>query len=1103
MPQVPAAENGGTSRDRSRQRARTEVGANKSMWNRLSFNKIGSWLKRDDDEPSSPTKSRPASSGNKENDRPQSSGGLLHRRGSRKVVPGLPRPLTFKRMQSEMRDKLLEVPPEPEQRRATSADRKPSIVSKRNLSPPPVSIPSQSAPDVLSAHESDIHKEEKEKEQQKQQPTIGGGPDSNIPAGARQVDYSIENLPDPELEPASLVPPIDLDDSFHEHASRHSVSDGDDARLQEELEAKWILNLSMHFRDMSDREKFFVTYAEERNKWRRVTVSCDYRNLEADSLEYDLKTLHYQRDKSARIYEAIRDSLPDIQFYDTVTNLKLETADGRLHVHVTEDVNEIIPYPSISAIAHLEYDCFKEKEIDFDSHISGFVYKVNVGSRTYIKKEIPGPDAVDEFLYEINALSSLQDSKSVIQFEGIIVDETGQLIKGLLISFAREGALVDMIYDFKNQLSWERREKWARQIVEGLSEIHEAGFVQGDFTLSNIVIDGDDNAKIIDINRRGCPVGWEPPELAKLIESGQRISIYIGVKSDLFQLGMVLWALAEQQDEPERQERPLIRTLKRQSNLPEYFKDIVRACLSDRPRDRLSAKALLIRFPEAVGVDGFRPRIAVRDSLSSHRSDKEYIDPKMAVDHNDIQRHHQHTQSKSSFENINRPSTDYVPSAGSYILPISESRRGRSADLPRSRSRHRQSDYSPYPGHQSIMSLDDSELDNDLASLPASRETRWEQVYVDGDTKLVQRGGGEASMHDFEDQDAKDIYITPGPLNNSFMGSKSSDQTPLNHSTVLEAPPVQSQLTPSYGQDADHDRTVANKSSFSDRLHQLAEHRAEEAVSLQDKKEDEPRQGPDTNFLTELEHEFEYDSAPSSLAPSRVGTGFSIFDRPERNYRVGTGFTTFSAATNFNSPLRQDTGFAEPPKTSLDSEQVRKSIDKSMQGIETARLEEQRINERLWEPKADKAFGFGEGVRGYELKLKNDYPIAQLPSTATEQAEISTNPSSARTTAPPLHDTRNLHPPQNKSLEEKTSNTTIRPSAVPPATTPPPLSALKSYASASGANTPPHHHDTKAVFEPAATPQYEHEYFQRLRTNSDLEHKRSKDLDDYLNTEID
>jgi serine/threonine protein kinase len=1069
------------------------------MWNRLSFNKIGSWLKRDEDEPSPPTKSRPASSGNKENDRPQSSGGLLHRRGSRKVVPGLPRPLTFKRMQSEMRDKLLEVPPEPEQRRATSADRKPSIVSKRNLSPPPVSIPSQSAPDVLSAHESDIHKEEKEKEQQQQQPTIGGGPDSNIPAGARQIDYSIENLPEPE--PAGLGPPVDLDDSFHEHASHHSASDVDETRLQEELEAKWILNLSMHFRDMSDREKFFVTYAEERNKWRRVTVSCDYRNLEPDSLEYDLKTLHYQRDKSARIYEAIRDSLPDIQFYDTVTNLKLETTDGRLHVHVTEDVNEIIPYPSIPAIAHLDYDCFKEKEVDFDSHISGFVYKVGVGGRTYIKKEIPGPDAVDEFLYEINALSSLQNSNSVVQFEGVIVDETGQLIKGLLISYAREGALVDMIYDFKNQLSWERREKWARQIVEGLSEIHEAGFVQGDFTLSNIVIDHNDDAKIIDINRRGCPVGWEPPELAKLIESGQRISIYIGVKSDLFQLGMVLWALAEQQDEPERQERPLIRTLKRPSNVPDYFKDVVRACLSDRPRDRLSAKALLTRFPEPVSMEDFRPRVAIRDSLSSHRSDKEYIDPKMAVDHDDIKRHHDHAHSKSSFENVDRPSTDYVPSAGSYILPNSEARRGRSSDLPRSRSRHRQSDYSPYPGHQSIMSLDDSELDNDLASLPASRETRWEQVYVDGDTKLVQRGGGEAGMHDFADQNAKDIYFTPGPLDNSFMGSKSSDQTPLNHSKVLDATPMQSQLTPTYAQDADHDRTVANKSSFSDRVHKLAQSQAEEVVSIQHKNEDEPYQIPDTNFLTELEREFEYDSAPSSLAPSRVGTGFSIFDRPERNYRVGTGFSTFSAATNFHSPLRQDTGFGEPLEPSFDSEQIRKSIDKSTRCIETATMEEQRINERLWEPKEDKVLGFGEGVRGHQLQLKNNDPIAQLPTTALNQAETLRNSSPAEPTAPSHNDKHDLHPPQDKSLEEKTSNTTIRPSAIPPTAAPPPIPAFNSHASACDATTQPHH-DTKAAFEPAATPQYEHEYFQRLRTNSDLEHKRSKDLDDYLSTEI-
>jgi hypothetical protein len=112
-----------------------------------------------------------------------------------------------------------------------------------------------------------------------------------------------------------------------------------DALIESELERKWILNLSMHFRDKSKREKFFVTFRQHEHNWRRVTVSLDYRNAPENSLEADLAGTQYQRDKSAKIYEAIRDSLAEIEFYNTVTNLKLETKDGRLHVHVVEDAN--------------------------------------------------------------------------------------------------------------------------------------------------------------------------------------------------------------------------------------------------------------------------------------------------------------------------------------------------------------------------------------------------------------------------------------------------------------------------------------------------------------------------------------------------------------------------------------------------------------------------------------------------------------------------------------------------------------------------------------------------------------------------------------------
>lgn len=237
--------------------------------------------------------------------------------------------------------------------------------------------------------------------------------------------------------------------------------------------------------------------------------------------------------------------------------------------------------------------------------MSGFVYKVSVMGKMLIKKEIPSPDTVEEFLYEVNALSGLRFSKHVIDFYGVVVDDDDEQVKGLLISFASQGALIDIIFENckENNISlpWNTREKWARQIVQGLADVHESGFVQGDFTLSNIVIDDAGDAKIIDINRRGCPVGWEPPEATALIESNQRLSMYIGVKSDLYQLGMVLWGLAMLEDEPETQGRPLI--LGPEINVPDWYRQMTEICLSDDPRMRLQASSLLRMFPQAVPDD--------------------------------------------------------------------------------------------------------------------------------------------------------------------------------------------------------------------------------------------------------------------------------------------------------------------------------------------------------------------------------------------------------------------------------------------------------------------------------------------------------------------
>lgn len=507
----------------------------------------------------------------------------------KRVVPGLPRQATLKRLQSEHRDRLRPYEPPPHERRALSRSPIPHGPLESSRSLQPIQSLSLSSLPLTPSRPHSAHGD-------LQPPPPPPPPPPPLP-----LPVTSQSTVDLHVAPGATASSLELAPTIDESRSPSRARGGPQLprEVEEELDWRWILNLSMHFRDESNREKFFVTYAQKPSLRRRITISCDYRDAEEGTLEKELSKLRYQRDKSAKIYESIRESLQDIIFYDTITNLKLQTSEGRLHVHVTEDLNEIIPYPPVVAISHLRCPKYRECDLEFDSHLSGFVYKVRVGGDIYIKKEIPGPDTVDEFLYEINALYALADSDNVIRFGGCVVDDKRQRVKGLLISFAPKGALIDILFNERGQLPWAIREKWAKQIVSGLSEIHEAGYVQGDFTLSNIVIDDRDDAKIIDINRRGCPVGWEPPEVTAMIEGLQRIGMYIGVKSDIFQLGMVLWGIAHEIDEPEIHPRPLTMD-QAPDDVPAYFRAIVEACLCDRPQGRLSAKEILQHFPERL-----------------------------------------------------------------------------------------------------------------------------------------------------------------------------------------------------------------------------------------------------------------------------------------------------------------------------------------------------------------------------------------------------------------------------------------------------------------------------------------------------------------------
>ncbi|KAI1873067.1 uncharacterized protein JN550_003320 [Neoarthrinium moseri] len=381
------------------------------------------------------------------------------------------------------------------------------------------------------------------------------------------------------------------------------ITDSDNAHTPDDLETVWIMNQYCPFSDNSGREKFFFTYQPKPGVRKRVTITFNYQNAPDASLEANVKQCNSNVEKNARIYEAIHKSLPDIDFFDTVTNLRLVTDErGKLHVIVLEDVSEIISYPEVAMLRYIQSPHLKESDVSIHRHLSGFIYTVTVGRELLMQKDIPGPHSVEDWLYEVNCLYMLESSRYILSLRALLVDESDEKAKGFLVPHATR--LIDVFFDIQEgELSapWDIRVQWAYGIIHGLSDVHVAGLVHGNLTLFNVVIDCDNNPYLTHFTRSGCPNGWEPPELDYLISTNQKATPYLGVASDLYQLGMTLWAIATLDDEPESQLRPL--SLDNYAGIPQWYRDIVAVCLSSQPRQRRSAQSLLDMFPLRIETE--------------------------------------------------------------------------------------------------------------------------------------------------------------------------------------------------------------------------------------------------------------------------------------------------------------------------------------------------------------------------------------------------------------------------------------------------------------------------------------------------------------------
>lgn len=163
--------------------------------------------------------------------------------------------------------------------------------------------------------------------------------------------------------------------------------------------------------------------------------------------------------------------------------------------------------------------------------------------------------------------------------------------------------ILSKIEDDALQVPWDRREKWAIQIISDLRDIHEAGSVLRDITTSAVLIDVNDTARLVKVGHHGRPsAAWAAPKVMRILDSGQdEGAIPVGVKSDLYQLGLVLWYLLPQPSDVVRSTAgDYDGSFVAETLVPEYFQTIVLRCLSPRPQRRASAEQLLMLVPRAL-----------------------------------------------------------------------------------------------------------------------------------------------------------------------------------------------------------------------------------------------------------------------------------------------------------------------------------------------------------------------------------------------------------------------------------------------------------------------------------------------------------------------
>jgi len=295
--------------------------------------------------------------------------------------------------------------------------------------------------------------------------------------------------------------------------------------------------------------------SERRKQFRQFVEAIDYSHLRESLLDDTVTEIALRLSEHSQNLIRIRDKYP------TLENPLIAVA-YKLHYDVREDPRRII-YPTLNGVPTLEK--FSANQLQVKEWISPTVFKVlfrqDVFAYKTIDRPIYEPGDTEHILEEIKALAQFHGQPNVAQIAGIIISENPyktcssskcqEVITGFLLEYYSGGSLERIIdeNEYQNDSVWIRQ---AIQIGKAIESLHKRGRTHLDIKPSNIVLDAERNAILIDISGSGgYEYEWLSPEMQTLVEQDDYAApadmpLKARVNTDCWAYGKLLLAFAEQ-----------------------------------------------------------------------------------------------------------------------------------------------------------------------------------------------------------------------------------------------------------------------------------------------------------------------------------------------------------------------------------------------------------------------------------------------------------------------------------------------------------------------------------------------------------------------------